>query len=160
MEIITVEIEKPDGVNVILGYSHFIKTVEDINEIIKTIIPACEYAIVFSEASGDKLIRYEGNSKELIDYGINNIKAISAGHTFIILLKNAFPISILPQLKMSQEVGTIFAATANPLKVILAKTENTNAIIGIADGYSPVGVEQDSDKEKRRKLLRDIGYKS
>ena len=160
MEIITVEIEKPDGVNVILGYSHFIKTVEDINEIIKTIIPGCEYAIVFSEASGDKLIRYEGNSQELIDYGINNIKAISAGHTFIILLKNAFPISILPQLKMSQEVGTIFAATANPLKVILAKTENTNAIIGIADGYSPVGVEQDSDKEKRRKLLRDIGYKS
>jgi hypothetical protein len=160
MEIITVEIEKPDGVNVILGYSHFIKTVEDINEIIKTIIPGCEYAIVFSEASGDKLIRYEGNNRELIDYGINNIKAISAGHTFIVLLKNAFPISILPQLKMSQEVGTIFAATANPLKVILAKTENTNAIIGIADGYSPVGVEQDSDKEKRRKLLRDIGYKS
>ena len=132
----------------------------ELNPIICEYTLACEYAIVFSEASGDKLIRYEGNNRELIDYGINNIKAISAGHTFIVLLKNAFPISILPQLKMSQEVGTIFAATANPLKVILAKTENTNAIIGIADGYSPVGVEQDSDKEKRRKLLRDIGYKS
>jgi adenosine/AMP kinase len=160
MEITAVEIEKPDGVNVILGYSHFIKTVEDLNEIIKTTIPGCEYAIVFSEASGDKLIRYEGNNTELIDAGIKNIKNISSGHTFMILLKNAFPINILPQLKMSQEVGTIFAATANPLKVIVAKTENTNAIIGVADGYSPAGVEIGSDKEKRRKFLRDIGYKS
>jgi adenosine/AMP kinase len=160
MEITAVDLEKPEGINIILGYSHFIKTVEDINEIIKTTIPNCEYAIAFSEASGDKLIRYEGNNKELIEYSINNIKKISAGHTFIILLKNAFPISILPQLKMSQEVGSIFAATANPIKVILARTENTNAIIGIADGYSPVGVESDLDKEKRRKFLRDIGYKS
>ncbi|WP_337860018.1 adenosine-specific kinase [Ferroplasma sp.] len=160
MEINAVELEKPEGINIILGYSHFIKTIEDINEIIKTTIPNCEYALAFSEASGDKLIRYEGNNKELIEYSINNIKNISAGHTFIILLKNAFPISILPQLKMSQEVGTIFAATSNPIKVILARTENTNAIIGVADGYSPVGVESNADKEKRRKFLRDIGYKS
>ncbi|WMT50406.1 MAG: adenosine-specific kinase [Ferroplasma sp.] len=160
MDISAVEIEKPEGVNVIIGYSHFIKTVEDLNEIIKTVIPGCEYAVVFSEASGDRLIRFEGNSRELIEAGINNIKKISAGHTFIIMLKNAFPISILPQLKMSQEVGTIYAATANPLKVIVAKTENTNAIIGVADGYSPAGVESDDDKKKRRKFLRDIGYKS
>ena len=160
MEIVALEINKPEGVNIILGYSHFIKTVEDMNEIIKTNIPGCEYAIVFSEASGDKLIRYEGNNKELIDCGIENIKTISAGHTFMILLRNAFPINILPQLKMTQELGTIFAATANPIKVILAKTENTNAVIGVADGYSPVGVETDNDKEKRRKFLREIGYKS
>ncbi len=160
MEIVAVEINKPEDVNIILGYSHFIKTVEDMNEIIKTTIPGCEYAIVFSEASGDKLIRYEGNNKELIDCGIENIKKISAGHTFMILLRNAFPINILPQLKMTQELGTIFAATANPTKVILAKTENTNAVIGVADGYSPVGVETDNDKEKRRKFLREIGYKS
>lgn len=160
MDIIPVEIEKPRDVNVIIGYSHFIKTVEDINEIIKTVIPGCEYAVVFSEASGDRLIRFEGNNRELIEAGISNIEKISAGHTFIIMLKNAFPISILPQLKMSQEIGTIYAATANPLKVIVAKTENTNAIIGVADGYSPVGIESDDDKEKRRKFLRDIGYKS
>jgi adenosine/AMP kinase len=160
MDITVVEIEKPEGVNVIIGYSHFIKTVEDLNEIIKTVIPGCEYAVVFSEASGDRLIRFEGNSDELIEIGINNIKKMSAGHTFIIMLKNAFPISILPQLKMSQEIGTIYAATANPLKVIIAKTDNTNAIIGVADGYSPVGVESEEDKKKRRKFLRDIGYKS
>ena len=160
MDISEVEIERPEGVNVIIGYLHFIKTVEDLNEIIKTVIPNCEYSVVFSEASGDKLIRFEGNSSELVDAGINNIKRISAGHTFIIMLKNAFPISILPQLKMSQEIGTIYAATANPLKVIIAKTEKTNAIIGVADGYSPVGVESDVDKKKRRKFLRDIGYKS
>jgi adenosine/AMP kinase len=160
MEITGVEIEKPEDVNVIIGYSHFIKTVEDLNEIIKTILPNCEYAVVFSEASGDKLIRFEGNNKDLIDAGIRNIKNISAGHTFIIMLKNAFPISILPQLKMSQEIGTIYAATANPLKVIIAKTENTNAIIGVADGYSPVGIESEEDKVKRRKFLRDVGYKS
>ena len=160
MDITAVEIEKPEGVNIIIGYPHFIQTVEDLNEIIKTVIPGCEYAVVFSEASGDRLIRFEGNSSELIKAGINNIKKISAGHTFIIMLKNAFPISILPQLKMSQEVGTIYAATANPLKVIVAKTENTNAIIGVADGYSPAGIESDDDKQKRRKFLRDIGYKS
>ncbi len=159
MDIEEINIEIPENSNIILGYSHFIKTVEDLNEIIKTTIPDSRYAVVFSEASGERLIRYEGNDKSLIDSGIENIKKISSGHTFIILLKNAYPINVLNAIKMCQEVGNIFAATANPLKVIVAKTENGNAILGVSDGFSPLGVETEKDKEKRRKLLRDIGYK-
>ncbi|MEM0139129.1 MAG: adenosine-specific kinase [Ferroplasma sp.] len=160
MDLDYIDIIKPDDANIILGYSHFIKTIEDLNEIIKTTIPGSEYAIGFSEASGDRLIRYEGNSEELINYAINNIKNISAGHTFIIILRKAYPINILNQIKMCQEVGSIFAATSNPIKVIVARMEGGNAILGVADGYSPLGTETQADKEKRRKFLRDIGYKS
>ncbi len=160
MDIDEINVEIPEDCNVILGYSHFIKTVEDLNEIIKTAMPECKYSIVFSEASGERLIRFEGNDNELIDAGIKNIKNISAGHTFIILLKDAYPINVLNAIKMCQEVGNIFAATANPLKVIIAKTENGNAILGVSDGFSPLGVENEENKEKRRKFLRDIGYKS
>lgn len=155
-----VELNMPKDSNVILGYSHFIKTVEDLNEIVHTHAPQASYAIAFSEASGEKLIRYEGNDQELLETAVDSIKRISAGHTFIIYLRNAFPISILNQIKNCQEVGRIFAATANPLSVLLAKGERGNGVLGVVDGYAPVGVEEEEHKNKRRKFLRDIGYKS
>lgn len=155
-----VEIDMPKDSNIILGYSHFIKTVEDLNEIIHVYAPQATYAIAFSEASGDRLIRFEGNDQELLETAVDGIKRLSAGHTFIIYLRNAFPISILNQIKNCQEVGRIFAATANPLSVVIAKSERGNGILGVIDGYSPVGVEEEGNKSKRRKFLRDIGYKS
>ncbi len=155
-----VDIELPKDSNVILGYSHFIKTVEDLNEIIATHAPHAKYAIAFSEASGERLIRWEANDDDLRGRAIDAIKKLSAGHTFLIFLKNAFPISILNQIKNCQEVGRIFAATANPLSVIIAKSEGGNGILGVIDGSCPVGVENEENKNKRRKFLRDIGYKS
>ena len=156
----TVKIEFPEGTNVILGYSHFIKTVEDIVEIILTSRPDAIYAVAFSEASGDRLIRYEGNDKELIDKSIENIKNIGAGHTFLIILKNVFPIAILNQIKQCQEVGRIFASTANPLEVLVYRKDERAGILGVIDGFGPIGVEGEQDKEKRRDLLRKIGYKN
>lgn len=155
-----VEIDLPKDSNIILGYSHFIKTVEDLNEIIKTYIPSANYAVAFSEASGERLIRYEGNDQGLRETAIDTIKRLSAGHTFVIYLRGAFPISVLNQIKNCQEVGRIFAATANPLSVIIAKSDRGNGIAGVIDGYSPVGIEEEENKIKRRKFLRDIGYKS
>ena len=155
-----VDIELPKDSNVILGYSHFIKTVEDLNEIIATHAPQAKYAIAFSEASGDRLVRWEANDDELKDKAIESIRKLSAGHTFIIFLRNAFPISVLNQIKNCQEVGRIFAATANLLSVVIATSERGNGILGVIDGSSPVGVENGENKNKRRKFLRDIGYKS
>lgn len=155
-----VDIELPKDSNVILGYSHFIKTVEDLKEIIATHAPHARYAIAFSEASGDRLIRWEANDEELRDIAIESIKKLSAGHTFLIFLRNAFPISILNQIKNCQEVGRIFAATANPLSVVIARSERGNGVLGVIDGYSPLGTEDEENKNKRRKFLRDIGYKS
>jgi hypothetical protein len=156
----TVKIEFPEGTNVILGYSHFIKTVEDLVEIIRTSRPDAIYAVAFSEASGDRLIRYEGNDKELIDKSIENIKNIGAGHTFLIILKNVFPIAILNQIKQCQEVGRIFAATANPLEVVIYRKGEGAGILGVIDGFTPLGIEKEPDREKRRDLLRKIGYKN
>ncbi|MGP6239576.1 adenosine-specific kinase [Cuniculiplasma sp. SKW4] len=156
----SVKIDFPDGCNVILGYSHFIKTVEDLVEIVRTSRPDAIYAVAFSEASGERLIRYEGNDKDLINYAISNIKNIGAGHTFLIILKNVFPIAILNQIKQCQEVGRIFAATANPLEVIVIRKEDRAGILGVIDGFSPLGIENDQDKEKRKELLRRIGYKN
>lgn len=155
-----VEIDMPKDSNIILGYSHFIKTVEDLNEIIKTYIPQAGYAIAFSEASGERLVRHEGNDQELLETAVDTIKRLSAGHTFVIYLRNAFPISILNQIKNCQEVGRIYAATANPLSAIIVKSERGNGIAGVIDGYSPLGVEEEEHKNKRKQFLRDIGYKS
>ncbi|KAA8922738.1 adenosine-specific kinase [Thermoplasma sp.] len=159
VSIETVDMVIPQDANIIVGYSHFIKTVEDLNEIIRTHVPGSRYGIGFSEASGDRLIRYDGNDEELVSASIENIKRISAGHTFVILIRNAYPINILNAVKMCQEVGSIFAATANPLQIIIYKGERGNGVLGVIDGYSPVGVESASDKEKRREFLRRIGYK-
>ncbi|MCL4340671.1 MAG: adenosine-specific kinase [Candidatus Thermoplasmatota archaeon] len=156
----TVDLTVPSGSNIILGYSHFIKTVEDLMEIVNTTIGNCRYGIAFSEASGERLIRFEGNDSKLIEHAVENLKKIASGHTFIIIMKDAYPISILNQIKLCQEVGTVFAATANPIKVILAKSQNGNGVMGVIDGFSPLGVEAEKDKINRRELLRKIGYKS
>ncbi|MGC8609648.1 MAG: adenosine-specific kinase [Thermoplasmata archaeon] len=160
MDIEEVKIKLPEGANIILGYSHFIKTVEDLNEIVRTSMPNFRYSVVFSEASGDRLIRYEGNDKELVDAGIDTIKRISAGHTFAIYLRDAYPINILNAVKQCQEVGTIYAATANPLSVVVYKGADGNAVLGVIDGQSPKGTETEEDKNKRKSFLRMIGYKS
>jgi adenosine/AMP kinase len=149
----------PDGCNIILGYSHFIKTVEDLDEIIKTIIPNSKYSLSFSEASGERLIRYEGNDSELMSIGIENLRQISCGHTFLIILRDAYPISVLNAIKGCQEVGGIFASTANPVTVIIYRGANGGSILGVIDGFSPLEVEGDDDKLKRKELLRRIGYK-
>ena len=154
-----VMLDFPDGCNVILGYSHFIKTVEDLTEIIATTRPDASFAIAFSEASGERLIRWDGNNKKLIDIAVENIKKIGAGHTFLIILENVFPISIMNQIKNCQEVGRIFAATSNPLYVLVYRNVQGGGVVGVVDGYSPLGTENEVDIEKRKSLLRRIGYK-
>ncbi|MCL4356850.1 MAG: adenosine monophosphate-protein transferase [Candidatus Thermoplasmatota archaeon] len=154
-----VKLDFPDGCNVILGYSHFIKTVEDLTEIIATTRPDASFAIAFSEASGERLIRWDGNNKKLIDIAVENVKRIGAGHTFLIILENVFPISIMNQIKNCQEVGRIFAATSNPLYVLVYRNMQGGGVVGVVDGYSPLGVENEVDIDKRKSLLRRIGYK-
>ncbi len=145
--------------NIIVGQSHFIKTIEDIPEILVTSVPGIEYGLAFNEASGPCLIRTEGNNKNLIMQAVACARSVGAGHTFFLIIKNAFPINILNQLKNCPEVVHIFAATANPLQVIVAETEQGNGILGVIDGFGPKGVESPSDKKERENLLRVIGYK-
>jgi adenosine/AMP kinase len=158
-EISSVKLEFPEGMNVILGYSHFIKTVEDLYEILITAVPGAIFGMAFSEASGDRLIRYEGTDEGLAKIAVENLMKIKSGHTFLIILKNLYPINVLNAIKQCQEVGSIFVATANPVEVILAKGENGNGILGVIDGFSPLGVEDEDNKNTRRKFLRTINYK-
>ncbi len=160
MEIKTVRLDIPEGCNIILGQTHFIKTAEDLYEIIVTTVPQAKFGIAFAEASGPCLIRTEGNDGELISACVKNLQAISAGHVFCILLKNAFPINILNSVKNCQEVCRIYCATANPLEVIVASTEQGSGIMGVIDGSAPKGVETADDKIKRMEFLRKIGYKA
>lgn len=159
MEIKSIRVEIPADCNIILGQTHFIKTAEDLYEILATTVPQAEFGIAFSEASGPCLIRTEGNSNTLIDTCVKNIKNISAGHVFCLLLKNAFPVNVLNQIKTCPEVCRIFCATANPLEVIIGETEQGRGILGVIDGYPPKGVETEHDKAQRREFLRKIGYK-
>ena len=158
-----IEIEKPDDVNFILGQSHFIKSVEDIYEAIVTASPSCKFGLAFCEASGPCLIRYDGNDEEMKKLAIKNAEKIAAGHSFIVFLKDCFPINILNAVKNVQEVCSIYAATANPSKVLVYETdlsgERGRAIIGIVDGFKSKGVETEEDIEKRKEFLRKIGYK-
>ncbi|MHB8360964.1 MAG: adenosine-specific kinase [Thermoplasmataceae archaeon] len=158
-EIKSIELRTPDGCNIILGQSHFIKTVEDLYEIIITSNPEAKFGIAFSEASGDRLVRCDGTDKSLIDSAAENVLKISAGHCFLIILGNVFPISVLNQIKNCQEVVNIYAATSNPLKVLVARDEEYGGIIGVMDGKVPVDIETDIEIAKRKKFLRDIGYK-
>lgn len=159
MEIITVKLEIPGDCNVILGQTHFIKTAEDLYELIATTVPQAEFGIAFTEASGPCLIRTEGNNSELVDTCARNLEAIGAGHVFCILLKNAFPVNILNQVKNCPEVCGIFCATANPVEVIVAESSQGKGILGVIDGFPPRGVEGPADKAQRREFLRKIGYK-
>lgn len=159
MEIKSVKIKIPDGANIIFGQTHFIKTAEDLYEIIATAVPQAKFGIAFTEASGPCLIRKEGNDTELIDICVKNLQDIGAGHVFCIILKNAFPINILNAVKNCPEVCSIYCATANPVEVIIVETGQGRGILGVIDGFSPKGVETDSDKAHRKEFLRKIGYK-
>ena len=155
----TVDLIIPEGCSIILGQSHFIKTLEELYEIIITSNPKAEFGIAFSEASGPRLIRRDGTDQELSDIAVKNIMAISAGHCFIIMLRNVFPISVLNQVKQCQEIVNIFAATSNPVKVLVARDNEQAAILGVMDGFSPLGVETMDNARERMKFLRNIGYK-
>lgn len=149
----------PEGANVIIGHSHFIKTVEDLYEIVVSTAPQMKFGIAFNEASGDRLIRHDGNDDALREVAIANARAIGAGHLFVIVLTNGFPINILPRIKDCQEVARIFCATANPLEVLVAQTQQGRGVVGVIDGESPLGVEDQAQIEIREGFLRRIGYK-
>ncbi len=159
MELKVIKIELPEGCNIILGQTHFIKTAEDLYEIIATTVPRAQFGIAFTEASGPCLIRKEGNDTELIDICVQNLREIGAGHVFCVLLKNAFPINVLNQIKNCPEVCRIFCATANPVEVVMAETSQGRGVLGVIDGFSPKGVESAEDKAHRKEFLRKIGYK-
>jgi adenosine/AMP kinase len=159
MELLTVNIEKPDAINFIFGQSHFIKTVEDLHEALVGAMPGIEFGLAFCEASEPALIRTSGTSDEMIGLAVENARAIAAGHSFIIFLANAFPINVLHAVKAVPEVCHIFCATANPVEVILAETEQGRAVLGVVDGVSPRGVEREKDVSDRTTLLRRFGYK-
>jgi uncharacterized protein len=159
LEIYDVQIEYPEGCNIIIGQTHFIKTAEDLYEVIATTVPQARFGIAFSEASGPCLIRTEGNDDELVHGCVTVLKTIGAGHIFCILLRDAYPINVLNQIKNCPEVCRIYCATANPLQVIVASTLQGWGIIGVIDGFPPKGVETDEERQERRVLLRRIGYK-
>ena len=159
MELETVQVEKPDDVNLILGQTHFIKTVEDIYEAVVTSVPGVEFGVAFCEASAECLIRSDGTDDELRGLAVKNAERIGAGHTFVLLMRGAYPINLLPRIKSVPEVCGIFAATANALQVIVAKSEQGRGIVGVIDGESPKGVETEEQAEERREFLRKIGYK-
>ncbi len=159
MDVITVDIELPEGASVILGHSHFIKTVEDIYEAITSSNPNIKFGIAFNEASGKRLIRYDGNDEEMINVAIRNARNLKAGHTFIVIMKGGWPINVLNRIKNVEEVTRIYAATSNPLRVILIQDQDRAAILGVMDGYTVLGLEEKEDKDERHRLLRMLGYK-
>ncbi len=159
MEIKSIKMEFPEGLNVILGQTHFIKTVEDLYEVMVTAMPKARFGIAFCEASGVCLIRSEANDEELKSLAVRNAQAIGAGHTFVLFLGEAYPINVLNAIKNCPEVCSIFCATANPVEVIVAESAQGRGILGVIDGFSPKGVEGPTDIQWRKDLLRKIGYK-
>ena len=159
MEIKTVRLEVPAECNIILGQSHFIKTVEDLYEVIVGEVPGAKFGLAFCEASGHCLIRSEGNAPDLVAIAQKNASEVAAGHTFIVVLKDAFPINVLNAIKMCHEVCTIYCATANPVEVIVAQTDQGRGVLGVIDGEPPKGIEDIEGVAWRKKLLRDFGYK-
>jgi uncharacterized protein len=160
MQIITLKIEKPEATNFILGQTHFIKTVEDIHEALVAAVPGIQFGLAFCEASGKCLVRWSGTDPEMIEQAKKNATAIAAGHSFIVFLGEGFyPLNVLNTLKAVPEVCRIFCATANPTEVVLAETEQGRGILGVVDGFSPKGVEDEADIKWRKDFLRQIGYK-
>ncbi len=159
MEIKTVKMEIPGEANIIIGQSHFIKTAEDLYEIVVNSVPQAKFGIAFCEASGPCLIRAEGNDEDLKETAIKNANALASGHSFVLLLKNAFPINILNAIKQCPEVCSIYCATANPVEAIVVETEQGRGILGVIDGFKPKGIEAADDIDKRKDFLRKIGYK-
>lgn len=159
MELQVVQIENPNAYNLILGQSHFIKTMEDLHEVLAGSSPTLKFGIAFCESSGPALVRYSGNDPELIDLAKKNALLLSAGHVFIIFLKEGFPINVLNAVKAVPEVCRIFCATANPLQVVVAETEQGRGVLGVIDGIKTKGVETEQDIQERKQLLRRFGYK-
>jgi adenosine/AMP kinase len=159
MELLMHQIEKPEEVNIILGQSHFIKTVEDVHEALVTAVPGIEFGLAFCEASGPCLVRASGTSEPLIELAKKNALALSAGHIFIVFLGNAFPINVLNAVKTVPEVCRIFCATANPVQVVIAETEQGRGVLGVIDGERSKGIEGEGDVAHRQEFLRKIGYK-
>ncbi|MCF7915784.1 MAG: adenosine-specific kinase [Spirochaetaceae bacterium] len=159
VDIEAVQLEWEADANIIVGQSHFIKTVEDLSEIVVTSVPEVEYGLAFCEASGPALIRTAGNDEKLVKEAIACAQAVAAGHSFFLIIRNAFPINVLNQIKNCQEVARVFAATANPLQVLVGRTEQGRGVMGVIDGFSPKGVESEQDQKDRKVLLRKIGYK-
>ncbi len=159
MEIKKVKIENPDNLNMILGQSHFIKTVEDIHEAIVSTVPMAKFGLAFCEASDVCLVRHSGTDAQTLELAKKNAYALSAGHCFIIFLKDMYPVNILNALKNVPEVCRIFCATANPVEVIVAQTNQGRGILGVVDGFASKGIETTEDIKARKDLLRKIGYK-
>jgi adenosine/AMP kinase len=159
MELTLVPIALPEGANVIIGQSHFIKTVEDLYEVMATTAPQAAFGLAFNEASGARLVRTDGNDEGLTQAAVTAALALGTGHAFVLFMSHAFPISVLERIKSCPEVCRVFCATANPLQIVVAESEQGRGILGVIDGASPVGVEQAADREWRRDLLRTIGYK-
>jgi len=156
--ITVVPVAVPDGANLIFGQSHFIKTVEDLYEALVGSSPHLRFGLAFCEASGARLVRRAGNDSGLVELAVQNALAIAAGHSFIVFLREGFPVNVLNQVKAVPEVCGIYCATANPVQVLVAETEQGRGVLGVIDGETPLGVEDEGDEADRRTLLRDIGY--
>lgn len=159
MELKTIAVENPEHLNMILGQSHFIKTVEDLHETIVSTVPGAKFGLAFCEASDVCLVRYSGTDPDLVELARKNAFTISAGHSFIIFMRDMFPINILNPIQAVPEVCRIYCATANPVQVVVAQTEQGRGILGVIDGFSPKGIESETDIAKRKSFLRMIGYK-
>ncbi len=159
VEIEIVPIDKPDDVNVIIGQSHFIKTVEDLHEVLVGVGGPLRFGVAFCEASGARLIRRTGNDEDLIDLAVAAAVSIAAGHVFVVMLREGFPVNVLNQIKTVPEVCTVYCATANPVQMLVAVTDSGRGVAGVIDGQPPVGIESEKDVQDRRDLLRAIGYK-
>ncbi|MFQ5605349.1 MAG: adenosine-specific kinase [bacterium] len=159
MQLQTVKIENPNNLNMVMGQSHFIKTVEDIHEALVGTIPGIKFGLAFNEASGPRLIRFSGTDDSLIELAKKNAGNVGAGHIFVLFLAEAYPINVMRALKSVPEICEIYCATANPVEVIVAETEQGRGVMGLIDGYSPLGEEKETDIQERKELLRNIGYK-
>ncbi|GAK59934.1 hypothetical protein U27_06920 [Candidatus Vecturithrix granuli] len=159
MEIKTISIEKPEDLNFILGQSHFIKTVEDLYEAMVNAVPGAKFGLAFCESSGPCLVRYTGTDEELVELAKKNAYQLSAGHCFILFMKDIFPVNVLNAVKNVPEVCRVFCASANPVQVLVAETEQGRGILGVIDGFASKGIETDEDIQARKELLRKFGYK-
>ena len=159
MELSVVTIDKPDDTNVIVGQSHFVKTVEDLHEALAGSSPHLRFGIAFCEASGPRLVRHSGNDDTLVELATRNALAVAAGHSFVVFVDNGYPVNVLNTIKQVPEVCGIYCATANPVEIVIAETGLGRGIVGVIDGSPPLGVESDGDVADRKALLRTIGYK-
>jgi hypothetical protein len=159
VKLVSVAMQKPEAVNLILGQAHFIKTVEDLHEALVTAVPGIAFGLAFCESSGPCLVRGSGTDPELAALARTNAEAIGAGHSFLVFLRDAYPINVMPVIRQVPEVCGIYCATSNPVDVVLAETATGRGILGVVDGARPQGIETDSDVAARRAFLRQIGYK-